>query len=166
MTHHLIPRRLSLLKMILKIQEKHILPHHLSLLKNNSKNSRSMSHHIYPLKNNYKNLRKSPHPTSHSSLKNNLINSRKIYYNSLQVINDEFSQHASNPNHLMSHYLSPLKNNSKKSRKYIFFQISHSTVEKLKCSPCKFIFLPLIISINFCPLYPYLYQLSSILSRV
>jgi hypothetical protein len=38
-------------------------------LKNNSKNSRSMPHHlmpchISPLKNNFENLRKSPYPTS------------------------------------------------------------------------------------------------------
>jgi hypothetical protein len=50
------------------------MPHHLSLLKNNSKNLRSMSlhlrlHHISPLKNNSKNLSKSPHPTSHFSIR-------------------------------------------------------------------------------------------------
>jgi hypothetical protein len=50
-----------------------------------------------------------------SSLKNNSKNSIKMYYNSLWVINEEFSQHASMP-----HHISPLKNNSENSRKYIF----------------------------------------------
>jgi hypothetical protein len=82
------------------------MPDHLSLLKNNSENSRIMSyhpmpHHISPLKNNSKNLRKSPHPTSHFSIKKTL---EKIYYNSLSVINGELSQHATMP-----HHLSPLK---------------------------------------------------------
>jgi hypothetical protein len=51
-----------------------------------------------------------------------------MYYNS--VINGELYQHASMSHHLMSHHLSPLKNNSKNSRKNIFFQISPSIVVK------------------------------------
>jgi hypothetical protein len=58
-------------KIILNFLETHLMPHHLSLLKNNSKNSRSMSRPISSLENNYKNSRKSPPPTSHLSLKNN-----------------------------------------------------------------------------------------------
>jgi hypothetical protein len=76
----------------LKIQENHLMSHHLSLLKNNFENSRSMPHHLMPhqislLKNNSKNSRKSPHPMSHFSIENNSKNSRKMYYNSLRVIN-------------------------------------------------------------------------------
>jgi hypothetical protein len=62
---------------------------------------------------------------SHFSIENNSKNSRKIYDNSLKVINGEFSQHASMPRHL-----SPLKNNFENSRKNIFSQISPSTIEK------------------------------------
>jgi hypothetical protein len=40
------------------------MPHHLSPLKNNSKNSSSMPHHLSLLKNNPKKSRKSPHATS------------------------------------------------------------------------------------------------------
>jgi hypothetical protein len=47
-----------------------------------------------------------------------------MYYNSLRVINGEFFQHGSMP-----HHLSPLKNNSKNSRK-ISPQNSPSTIEK------------------------------------
>jgi hypothetical protein len=39
-----------------------------------------------------------------------------MYYNSLRVINDEFSQHASMSCHLILHHLSSLNNNSKNSR--------------------------------------------------
>jgi hypothetical protein len=53
-----------------------------------------------------------------------------MYYNSLRVINDEFSQYASMPCHLMSHHLFSLKNNSENFRKTYFFQISSSSVEK------------------------------------
>jgi hypothetical protein len=83
---------------------------HISLFKNNSENLRSMTHqlmqrHISPLKNNSKNSRKLPHPISHFSIEKYFKkNSRKMYCNSLRVINDEFSQHAS------IHHLSPLKN--------------------------------------------------------
>jgi hypothetical protein len=57
-------------KIILKIQENHFMPHHISLLKNNSKILRSMPHHLMAhhiplLKNNSKKLRKSHHPTSY-----------------------------------------------------------------------------------------------------
>jgi hypothetical protein len=45
-------------------------------------------------------------------LKNNSKNSRKIYYNSIRLINDELSQHAN-----MLHHISSLKNNSK-NKKY------------------------------------------------
>jgi hypothetical protein len=48
-----------------------------------------------------------------------------MYYDSLRVVNGEFSQHAGMP-----HHLSPLKNNSENSRKVYFFQISPSIVEK------------------------------------
>jgi hypothetical protein len=82
MPHHLMPCHIFYWKIILKIQENHLIPRHISLLKNNSKTL-----NIY------------------------------IYYNSLRVINDEFSQHVN-----MSHQLSPLKN--------VFFQISSSTIEK------------------------------------
>jgi hypothetical protein len=51
-----------------------------------------------------------------SILKNNYKNSRKIYYNPLRVINEEFSQHAD-----LSDHLSPLTNNSKNYRKMYFF---------------------------------------------
>ncbi len=75
-----------------------------------------MTHDPSPLKNNSENSRKSPHPMSHFSIEKIIQkNYRKIYYNSLRVINDEFSQHASIP-----HHLSPLKNNSKNSRKIYF----------------------------------------------
>jgi uncharacterized membrane protein YwaF len=57
-------------------------------------------------------------------LKNNSKNSRKIYYNSLRDINDEFSQQASMPLHV-----SPLKIILKTLEK-IFFQIIPSIVEK------------------------------------
>jgi hypothetical protein len=40
------------------------MPHHLSPLKNNSKNLSSMPHHLSLLKNNPKKSRKSPHATS------------------------------------------------------------------------------------------------------
>jgi hypothetical protein len=63
----------SILKIILKIQENHIMSHHISYLKNNSKNSSSMTHHLIPrhyslLKTNSKNLRKSLHTTSPFSI--------------------------------------------------------------------------------------------------
>jgi hypothetical protein len=51
-----------------KIQENHIMPYHLFLLKNNLKNSSSMLRHISPLKNKSKNSRKSPHPASYFSI--------------------------------------------------------------------------------------------------
>jgi hypothetical protein len=35
-------------KIILKIQENHLMPHYISLLKNNSENSNSMPHHLIP----------------------------------------------------------------------------------------------------------------------
>jgi hypothetical protein len=54
-------------------------------------------------------------PRHISPLKNNLRNLRKIYYNSIRVINGEFSQHTTMP-----HHLSSLKNNSINSRKCIF----------------------------------------------
>jgi hypothetical protein len=49
------------------------MPHHPSLFKNKFKNLRSMPdhlmpRHISPLKNNSKNSRKSSHPTSHFSI--------------------------------------------------------------------------------------------------
>jgi hypothetical protein len=89
------------------------MSHHLSLLKNNSENSNSMPHHISPLKTNSKiqgNYIISRHI---SPLKNNSKNSKKIYYNSLRVINYEFSKHVSMLHHLMSYYLFSLKNNFK-----------------------------------------------------
>ncbi len=55
-------------------------------------------------------------PRHISPLKNNSKNYRKMYFNSLSVINGEFSQHASMPHHLMSCHLSPLKNISKNLR--------------------------------------------------
>jgi hypothetical protein len=58
---------------------------------------------------------KSAHLMPHFSIENNSRNSRKIYYNSVKIINGEFSQHASMP-----HHLSALKNNSKNSRKIYF----------------------------------------------
>jgi hypothetical protein len=51
-------------KIILKIQENHIMPHHLSPLKNNYENSSSIPNHLSLLKNNSKNSRKSLHTTS------------------------------------------------------------------------------------------------------
>jgi hypothetical protein len=77
------------------------MAHHLSLLKNNSENTRSMPRHLM-----------SRHI---SPLKNNSRNSIKMYHNSLRAINSDFYQHASMPCHL-----SPLKNNSENSKKYIF----------------------------------------------
>jgi hypothetical protein len=68
MSQHLMPRHISLLKNNSKSQENYIMLHHLSLLKNNFKNSRSMPRHISSLKNNSKNLKKSHHPTSHLSI--------------------------------------------------------------------------------------------------
>jgi hypothetical protein len=59
--------------------------------------------------------------------KNNSENSRKIYYNSLSVINGEFSQYASMLRHKMSHHLSPLNNISKNSRKYSFQWLRRSS---------------------------------------
>jgi hypothetical protein len=49
-----------------------------------------------------------------SPLKNNSENSRKMYYNTLRVINGEFSQQGGLPSHLMPRHLSQLKNNSGK----------------------------------------------------
>jgi hypothetical protein len=54
----------------------HLMPCHISQLKNISINSRTMPHHLMPrylspLKNNSKNSRKSSHATSLSPLKNN-----------------------------------------------------------------------------------------------
>jgi hypothetical protein len=46
-----------------------------------------------------------------------------MYYNSLRVINDEFSQHASMPRHLMLRQISLLKSNFEKSRKIYFFKL-------------------------------------------
>jgi hypothetical protein len=84
-----------------------------------------MPHHISPLKNNSENSRKSPHPTSHFSIEKIIQkNYRKIYYNSLRVINDEFSQHAIMTRHMMSHDLSLLKNNFENSRKIYFLNQS------------------------------------------
>jgi hypothetical protein len=100
MLHHLGPCHIFLLKNL----ENHLMPHHLSLLKNNSKNSRSMLHHLMPC--------------HISPLNNNSKTSRKIYYNSLRVINGEFSQHASMPRQL-----SPLKNNSKNFRNIYFSKL-------------------------------------------
>jgi hypothetical protein len=52
-----------------KIQKTdHPMPLHLSPSKNNSENSSSMSHHISLLKNTSKNLRKSPHATTPFSI--------------------------------------------------------------------------------------------------
>jgi hypothetical protein len=64
----------SIEKVILKIQKNHLIPRHISQLKNNSKNS------------------------------------SKIYYNSLKIINGEFSQHEIKSCHL-----------SGNSKKYIYF---------------------------------------------
>jgi hypothetical protein len=47
-----------------------------------------------------------------------------MYYNSVRIINGEFSQHASMPHHLMSCHLSQLKNNSENSKKIFFLQTS------------------------------------------
>jgi hypothetical protein len=43
-----------------------------------------------------------------------------MYYNSLRVINTELSQHASGPRDMISHQLSPLKNNYENSKQHIF----------------------------------------------
>jgi hypothetical protein len=59
------------------------MQHHISLLKNNSENSRSMLRHISSLKNNSKNSRKSPHPTLHFSIENLIY---LYFYDSLQLI--------------------------------------------------------------------------------
>jgi hypothetical protein len=59
------------------------MPLHISLLKNNSKNSGSMPRHISLLKNNSKNLRKSPHPTTHFSVENPIY---LYFYDALQLI--------------------------------------------------------------------------------
>jgi hypothetical protein len=72
MPHQLMSRHPSPLKNNSKKSRKSpLMPHHLSLSKNNFKNSSSMLHYI-------------------SQLKNNSKNNRKIYYNSLRVINGEF----------------------------------------------------------------------------
>jgi hypothetical protein len=82
----------------------HLMPCHLSSLKNISKNSRSMIHHLIPhhlsqLKINSKNLRKSPYVTSPFSIEKKSENSSSMSY------------------HLMSCHISLLKNNSKNLRK-------------------------------------------------
>jgi hypothetical protein len=59
-------------------------------------------------------------PRHISPLENNLKNSTKMNYNSLSLINSDFSQYASMPHHLMSRHLSPLKNNFENSRKIFF----------------------------------------------
>jgi hypothetical protein len=87
---------------------------HIFLLKNNSKNQ---ANHLIP-----------PHISPLNKIKKTL--QKCIYYNSLRVINCEFSQHASISRHLMSCHISPLKNKFESSRKIYFFQISPSTVEK------------------------------------
>jgi hypothetical protein len=46
-----------------------------------------------------------------------------MYYNSLRVINDEFSQHANMSHRLMSRHLSPLNIILKTLEKYIFFKV-------------------------------------------
>jgi hypothetical protein len=73
MSHYLMPYDLSSMKIILKIQEKHLMPHHLFPLKSNSENSCTMSHHLMThhislLKNNSKNSKKSPHGISPFSI--------------------------------------------------------------------------------------------------
>jgi hypothetical protein len=87
--------------------------HQYSLLKNNSETSSSMPYHLMPrhislLKNNSENLKKSLIPRYTYLLKNNK-KTLKMYYNPLRIINDEFSQYASMTCHLMSRDLSPLK---------------------------------------------------------
>jgi hypothetical protein len=57
MSHHLKPHHLSILEIILKIQENHLMSHQISLLTNNSENLSCMPHHpmpchIFPLKDN------------------------------------------------------------------------------------------------------------------
>jgi hypothetical protein len=89
------------------------MPHHISLLKNNSENLKNMQHHLMPhyistLKNNVKKLRKSHYPTSHFSIENN-PKTLKMSYNSLGVINGELSQHASMSHHQISRQLSLMK---------------------------------------------------------
>jgi hypothetical protein len=76
------------------------MEHHISLFKNNSENLRSMTHQLMQ--------------RHISPLKNILKNSRKMYCNSIRIINDEFSQHAS------IHHLSSLKNDFENSTKNIF----------------------------------------------
>jgi hypothetical protein len=73
MSHQLSP-----LKIIPKIQGNHIIPRHLSLLNNNSKNLSNMAHHLSTFKNNFKNLRKSSHAMSPFSIKNNFENLRSM----------------------------------------------------------------------------------------
>jgi hypothetical protein len=63
MSHHLMQCHLSPLKTILKILENYLMSSHICPLKNNSKNSISipcdlMPHHLSILKNNYKEFKK------------------------------------------------------------------------------------------------------------
>jgi hypothetical protein len=127
---------LSLLKNIyknLRSMSYHLMSCYLSLLENNSKNSRKIAHvtshfsietiilkmkkitscHVTFLY--WKIILKiqGNHIITHhiSPLKNNSKNSRKMYYNSIRVINSKLSQHTSMPHHLMPYHLSLPKNN-------------------------------------------------------
>jgi hypothetical protein len=103
-------------KIIQKIQENHLMPCHLSSLKNNSENSNSMPHHLMIhhlslLKMILKIQENNLMPHNRSLLKNNFDNSR------------------STPHRLMTHHISPLKNNSKNSRKSPHL-VTHFSIEK------------------------------------
>jgi hypothetical protein len=120
MSHHLMPHHLSPLKNNSKNQENHLLPHHLSI-ENNCKNSKKITwcHITFLYWKLILKIQGAWHITSSrvTFLYWKIIqkNSRKMYYNSLRVIDGEFSQHAS-----MSGHLSPLKIILKTLEKYIF----------------------------------------------
>jgi hypothetical protein len=72
MTHY--KSLISIITTCKYVTSSHAMPCHISLLKNISKNSRSMPHHLvlrylFSLKNNSKNSKKSPHGMSPFSIK-------------------------------------------------------------------------------------------------
>jgi hypothetical protein len=64
MLHHFMSHHLSPLKNNSKNKKNQLMPHHHSPLENNSENSSSMPRHISLLKKNSKNLKKLSHATT------------------------------------------------------------------------------------------------------
>jgi hypothetical protein len=69
MRHHLMPHQLSPLKNNSKNSRKSPKSHHPSILKNNSEKIKEHAASYFYIKNNFENSRKSPHLTSHFSIK-------------------------------------------------------------------------------------------------